>query len=77
MAEPDLRIWIIPPDKDGGRTQVTLRLSNNGVPLASLGAAAQYLMHLFAQRNPAGYEKSLEILMAGAMDWSQLKEETR
>jgi len=69
MAEPDFRIWIIPPDKPGEPTQITLRASGE-VPLASLGAAAQYMMHLFAQRNPAGYEKSLEILMAGAMTWN-------
>ena len=74
MAEPDFRIWVIPPDKPGEATQVTLRASGE-VPLASLGAAAQYLMHLFAQRNPAGYEKSLEVLMQGAMSWNEMKTE--
>ncbi|KKM03957.1 hypothetical protein LCGC14_1769260 [marine sediment metagenome] len=73
MAEPDFRIWVIPPDKPGEPTQVTLRASSGDIPLASLGAAAQYMMHLFAQRNPAGYEKSLEVLMAGAMSWNEMK----
>lgn len=72
MAEPDFRIWVIPPDKPGEPTQITVRTSGD-IPLANLGAAAQYLMHLFSQRNDAGYEKSLEILMAGAMTWQQAK----
>jgi len=73
VAEPDIRIWIIPPDKPGESYQVTLRIVHDGIPLNSLGAATQYLMHLFSQRSDAGYEKSLEMLMAGAMTWNQMK----
>ena len=73
MAEPDFRIWVIPPDKPGEPTQVTLRTGSGDIPLASLGAATQYMMHLFAQRSPTGYEKALEVLMAGAMSWNEMK----
>ena len=31
--------------------------------------ASEYLIHLTAQKSPAGYEKALELITGGAMTW--------
>ena len=72
MSKPDFLIWVVPPTSPEGNAQVILRSSEDEVPLSTLIFATQYLMHIVAQKHPDGYEKTLEMLMSGAMTWQHL-----
>ena len=58
------------PDED--MAQVDIQLPE-GLPFGYLMVACEYLLYFTAGRSSAGFEKALELLCEGAMNWRTKK----
>lgn len=57
-------------DLPGGKTMVTLDTEGGeDISFHTLMVAAEYLMFSVSRRSGAGFERSLELLCAGATTW--------
>lgn len=69
MSEPTeivIRVSRLPSNK--GRVDVHIP---DGTDFGIVMMAAEFMMHLAAQKSEAGYEKALELLTQGAMTYKR------
>lgn len=61
-------IEVVPTSGDAAEVHISID-GDTEPPFVAWMCAAEYLMHLTAQKSNAGYEGALELLVKGAMTW--------